>query len=832
MGKYNRRDFIKAGVGVTAALCAAGPSFPLSPIIEVRAAGPLLLDATTAPAPPLKGFLRMGASRRPDGRELTADSRSLLLDGGPWLPVMGEFHYSRYPASEWREELLKMKAGGIDIAATYVFWIHHEEVEESFDWSGRRSLRGFVELCREVGMAAVVRCGPWCHGEVRNGGLPDWILRKGFKVRSDAPAYLAHVRKLYGEIAEQLKALLWKDGGPVVGIQFENEYRGPAEHLLTLKRIGREAGLDVPLYTRTGWPDLTTKMPLGEMLPLFGSYAEGFWDRVLTPMPGKYPDAFLFKLARTDAAIATDQLGARKAQDGDDVGSYPYFCCEIGGGMVTSYHRRIRTAAADVEATALVKLGSGNNLQGYYMYHGGTNPEGKLSTLHESQATNYPNDLPVKSYDFAAPLGEFGQLNPHYHKLRRTHLFLRDYGATLSTMPARLPDVTPATAKDAGTLRWAARTDGRSGFVFVSNYQRLQPMPRKEGVQFQLKLRDGQLLRIPSEPFTVPADSLFFWPFNLDAGGARLVYATAQPVCRVEDRGATYMVFAQTARLPSEFVFEGKDLALKSTTGRATAEGGLLRVRHVEPGTGAAVSLTNTRGERLYILLLDEEQSRACWKGTLAGRERIFLTKAGLVLDGNRLRLSATDPADLTVAVLPAPARLAFGNLKLTPRRDGLFRRFAAPASRAAVVRAAFEQVQSAGPPREVRKGKANVAEAPSDEDFDRAAVWRVRLHGSIDTRRDLLLRFAYVGDAARLYLERRLLTDNFYNGNAFELGLRRYAPDAYRKELLLKVLPLRKGAPIHLPDDAWPDFGAADSTVTLESVEVRERHEAEFKAG
>ena len=829
MSKYNRRDFIKAGLGATTSLCAARASSSLPP--AALSAGALVLDASSAPPPPLRGHLRMGAPRRPDGRELTADSRSLLLDATPWLPVMGEFHYSRYPEAEWREELLKMKAGGIDIAATYVFWIHHEEVEGGFDWSGRRDLRRFVELCGQAGLSVAVRCGPWCHGEVRNGGLPDWILQKGFKARSDDAAYLGHVRRLYGEIAGQLRGLLWKEGGPVVAVQFENEYRGPAEHLLTLKRIGREAGLDVPLYTRTGWPNLTTKMPPGEIVPLFGSYAEGFWDRELTPMPGKYPDAFLFKLARTDSAIATDQLGARQAQDGDDVGSYPYFCCEIGGGMETSYHRRIRLAPADVEATALVKLGSGNNLQGYYMYHGGTNPEGKLTTLHESQATNYPNDLPVKSYDFEAPLGEFGQLNRHYHTLRRAHLFLRDYGATLATMPARLPDVTPADATDTATLRWAARTDGHSGFVFVSNYQRLQPMPAKEGLQFRLKLRGGEL-SIPAEPFTVPADSLFFWPFNLDVGGVRLVYATAQPVCQVTERGATYAVFARTARVPPEFVFDGTGVKVEGTTGEVTGAAGRVHLRQLKTGTGAAVSLLAPGGKRLHVILLDEEQSLSCWKGVLRGRERIFLTKAGLVLDGDRVRLRAADADEPSVAVLPAPAALSLNGAKSTPRRDGLFRRFDARQPRPAAVKATVEQVQAAGPAREVPKGKRGVAGAPSDEDFRHAAVWRVKLPEGIDARRDLLLRFAYVGDAARVYLDGKLLTDDFYNGNAFEFGLRRYAPDVYRKELLLKVLPLRKGAPIYLPDDAWPDFGTADSAVRLESVEVIERHVAEFKAG
>jgi len=69
----------------------------------------------------------------------TLDSYSLRLNGRPWTPVMGEIHYSRLPANEWREELLRMKAGGIDIVSTYVFWIHHEEIEEQFDWTDRTS---------------------------------------------------------------------------------------------------------------------------------------------------------------------------------------------------------------------------------------------------------------------------------------------------------------------------------------------------------------------------------------------------------------------------------------------------------------------------------------------------------------------------------------------------------------------------------------------------------------------------------------------------------------------------------------------------------------------
>src|SRR5215475_13767068 len=151
---------------------------------SIAVAAPLTATVTNPPRPITTGF-KMGDSRSPDGQTITLNSYSLLLNGKPWTPVMGEFHYSRVPENEWREELLKMKAGGIDIVSTYVFWIYHEEVEGQFDWSGRRDLRRFVQTCGDVGLKVVVRCGPWDHGEVRNGGFPDWLMTKGWKLRSN-----------------------------------------------------------------------------------------------------------------------------------------------------------------------------------------------------------------------------------------------------------------------------------------------------------------------------------------------------------------------------------------------------------------------------------------------------------------------------------------------------------------------------------------------------------------------------------------------------------------------------------------------------------------------
>ena len=108
----------------------------------------------------------------------------MIIGGKPFLAISGECHYSRVPEDQWEDTILKMRAGGVNVVATYVFWNVHEEVEGHFRWDGRRNLRHFIELCQKHGLYVILRCGPFDHGEMRNGGLPDWLYGKPFDVRS------------------------------------------------------------------------------------------------------------------------------------------------------------------------------------------------------------------------------------------------------------------------------------------------------------------------------------------------------------------------------------------------------------------------------------------------------------------------------------------------------------------------------------------------------------------------------------------------------------------------------------------------------------------------
>ena len=91
-------------------------------------ANSITIDARTASQTPRPSSYHGGTLSSPSGHTIGINSMYLTMDGRPWLPVMGEFHYSRVPESEWEEELLKMKSAGVQIVSTYVIWIHHEEI--------------------------------------------------------------------------------------------------------------------------------------------------------------------------------------------------------------------------------------------------------------------------------------------------------------------------------------------------------------------------------------------------------------------------------------------------------------------------------------------------------------------------------------------------------------------------------------------------------------------------------------------------------------------------------------------------------------------------------
>lgn len=710
---------------------------------------------------PRSGELFRGRDGR--GRTLAMNSLHLLRDGRPWLPAMGEFHYARYPHELWEQELKKIKAGGIEIVPSYIFWNHHEEEEGVFDFAGRRNLRRFVELCGKVGLWSLVRIGPFCHGEVRNGGLPDWLYGRGFELRCDDPKYLACVRRLYQQIGKQLKGLMFKDGGPVIGVQCENEFMdsvapwetthnsgmdytprgtGGAKHLMTLKRLARSAGLDVPLYTTTAWGD--SPVDPRQFLPMYGGY--GYYAWVDDPSQQPPTGFFLFRDARRQNQAKYDSTGV------------PFACCEIGGGMQVYYKNRPVVPPESVEAMHVVQLGSGSNLMGFYVYHGGSNPVGRKGYLNEYRC-------PRISYDYQAPLGEYGQVRPHYGRLRRQFLLLQSFGERLAPMETSVTaEVAGMQPADTQTVRWAVRSDGRAGFLFLSNFQDHVEMPEQRDLVFNIRTGSGELLTVPASGrgLTLCSGQSAILPFNFEMDGLLLKSATLQPLTRIEVDGVPHYFFFAPKGISPEYAMESSNIRQMDLTAARSRQLSELVLIDPVPGTNNLITLTLNSGQRVRITTLTEEQSTQFWRTDVAGRSRVFLSAAQLMFNGRTVQLRQTSEPRMRLGVYPP---LSDGSAS---RRDGLFQMHSVRVKRKSIRPLV----------RPISPGKLAVR-IPANALKDAGEVY---------------LQIDYIGDTGSAYLDGTLIHDNFWNGSTWEIALRPFAPKILERELVLVLTPLQKG--------------------------------------
>lgn len=732
------------------------------------------------------GHLKLGGSN-PSGERIEVNSYYMSVGGKPVIPVMGEFHYSRYPECQWEEEILKMKAGGVTVIPTYVFWSIHEEKEGVFNWEGNRNLRKFLSLCQKHNMWTVVRIGPFCHGEIRNGGLPDWLFAKPLEIRSNDANYLKYVKRLYEEIGRQLDGLYYKDGGTIIGTQIENEHQHSAApwgitypgepkdmtsaiydanitmigvsvqdkkittadlgdlHMKTLKKMAEEAGIQTPLYTATGWGNAAV---IGEeAIPVTAAYTYPFWAK-----PGMSPFC-MFKDIQKNPDYAPVRYDTEK---------YPSFCAEMGVGIQMIYTRRPIVTAKAAEALMVRTLGSGANGIGYYMYHGGSTPKMGPTDFFNDE----PMGMPKISYDFQAPLGEFGLEHGSYRALRLLHLFLNDFSSQLAPMETVLPkEYERMTPDNRETLRYAARVKGKSGFVFMVNFQDHDTARvDQKDLCLRLKFAD-ETLRIPSQgTFTLPKDESLILPFNFQMEDALLKYATAQLLLKLDDKGTDHYFFFVPEGIHPEFVFDKTTVAGKHCY---TPEAGLK----------STFTVKTSGGKRFKVTTLTREQALNACK-----------------VDGKLLITSSM--------VLPEAGRVRLLNMGAP-----VFCYVEYPSAKG--FKEQMKEVPSVQPEYTFRKvGSRRLAVRFSGKEYPQV--------------NDYFLRLDYTGDVAMAFLKGELVLDHFYYGTPWQISLKRFQQELTDEELSFYIRPLRKNAPFlsDLPGEAVPDFSKG-SVVRIDSVQV-----------
>lgn len=731
---------------------------------------------------------------KPNGESIGFTNYYMTKDNNPFFGVSGEFHFSRMDEIRWEDEIIKMKMCGINVVATYIFWIHHEETEGEFDFTGCRNLRKFIELCGKHNMYVIIRIGPFDHGEVRNGGLPEWLYGKPFEVRDTNEGFMYYVSRLYHHIADEIKGFLYQEGGPVIAAQLDNEYMHSASpweqttgvtnewvnggtegeaYILRLKKEAEESGILTPFYTCTAWggaiaPDST--------LPLWGGYAYRPW--LFYNKKGIHPttEEYLYQDFHNNERKEVNDFRPRYLPE-----EKPYACCEIGGGMMCSYNYRFILPYKSVDAMANIKIASGCNFLGYYMFQGGTNPKGKKGVfLNESQVCK-------KSYDFQAALGEFGQIRESYQRLKTIHYFVRAFSHELCGLKTMLPENASAIVPgDLDTLRFALRTDGERGFLFINNFQDHEVTRLKENESIEI-LCDGK--SITFEDIGLKADENCILPFGMNLDGITLEWATVQPVTVLStEKKKIYIFFRPDSMKNPQFCFEEKAV---------TSQGGQRYICDIQK---TVESFKVTVGSKVIeILCVDRKMSNQMYE--LDGKALVFADGALLVDDrGIRLEtcestcLLKTYPADFlenSLAKRVEEGISVLGSYLISTEKK--------------VLAATVKQV---GPTRFTVSVPDNYMKG----------------------LKDVILKMDYEGDIGQAFIAGDMIHDNFYNGASWELGLKTFESSIKENLITIYITPLKEGANVKVDSPMAARMEHVDTYLgKLNNVELRPIYEIQI---
>lgn len=344
---------------------------------------------------------------------ITVEGGRFLRNGAPHQIISGALHYFRIPTPLWRDRLARVAALGVNTIETYVAWNFHERTRSEIDFTGPHDLARFISLAGDLGLDILVRPGPYICAEWDFGGLPAWLMRDRVSLRSSDPAFLAAADAWLDAVTAVIAPLQASHGGPVVGVQVENEYGSygsDASYLAHVRDRLVAGGIDCWLFTSDGpGPDWLSNGTLP--------------DVTATANFGSRPQASLAELT-----------AFRPGQ--------PAMVMEWWNGWFDHWGEPHHVRDAHEAASVLAELlgrGASVNL---YMAHGGTNM-GLWNGANHTEDAFAPT---ITSYDYDAAVGEAGELGA-------TFLAFRDVIAAHTGVEPPAPPRASAAPKPFGAHR-------------------------------------------------------------------------------------------------------------------------------------------------------------------------------------------------------------------------------------------------------------------------------------------------------------------------------------------------------------------------------------------
>ena len=361
--------------------------------------------ATGAFAAPATGLAPQVDSKN----TFVAGNKTFLLNGKPFVVKAAEIHYPRIPREYWEHRIKMCKALGMNTICIYIFWNLHEQREGVFDFTGQNDVAEFCRLAKKNGMYVIVRPGPYVCAEWEMGGLPWWLLKKkDIRLREQDPYFMSCVDRFEKNVAKQLAPLTIQHGGPIIMVQVENEYGSYGEDKAYISQI-RDT-------LRKYWDISNAKTTLFQCDWNSNFEKNGLDDLTWTMNFG------------TGAKIDDQFSRLRELRPNS-----PLMCSEFWSGWFDKWGARHETRPAKDMVAGIDEMLSKGISFSLYMTHGGT------SFGHWAGA-NSPGFAPdVTSYDYDAPINEYGEPTEKFWLLRKT---LEKYAdKKLPAVPGKVADI-------------------------------------------------------------------------------------------------------------------------------------------------------------------------------------------------------------------------------------------------------------------------------------------------------------------------------------------------------------------------------------------------------
>lgn len=344
--------------------------------------------------------------------KVSYDKYSLIIDGKRVFIKSGAFHYFRTPGENMaKDRFAKMKAGGYNTVDLYFNWNYHSAKPGEYDFSGVKDVRKVLKAAKDAGLFVIARPGPFINAEVNAGGLPFWLLKMKDVIPRNrigteyhySPLYMKYIAEWYDNIIPIITEF-----DNVILFQIENEYATDTmeeNYMQELYKMARERGITCPIFHNDAyfaglWADCVDIYAL-DLYPY------------INPKQNWKKDNFCF-----DTLDNVEDIFRGAKEDS------PPYIAEMQSGWFDKWdgqgYEHMRSALGDEHINIMTKtaLSQGITLFNHYMTVGGTN------------WANLACDEVYTSYEFCAPIDEFGILRSNYYKAKEINYFLDSFDFT------------------------------------------------------------------------------------------------------------------------------------------------------------------------------------------------------------------------------------------------------------------------------------------------------------------------------------------------------------------------------------------------------------------